>query len=91
MSVQPERNDYVGIRAHVCVFPRHAHVHRLPITVDGKLYLVYFDHERRKTDRAKATYVFLRLMHKRAPIDFSVELDFPDVMQMLSLSVLFFI
>ena len=91
MSVQPERNDYVGVRARVSVFPRQTRVRRLPITVDGKLYLVYFDYERHKTDRAKATYVFLRLIHKRAAMDFSVEFDFPDVMRMLSLSVVFFI
>ena len=89
MSVRPERNDYVGIRARVSVFPRHTRVHRLPMTVDGKLYLVYFDHERHKTDRAKATYVFLRLKHKGAVMDFSIELHFLDIMRMLSLSVLY--
>lgn len=81
--------DYVGIRARVSVFPRHTRVRRLPMTVDGKLYLVYFDRERHKTDRAKATYVFLRLKHKGAAMDFSIELHFLDIMRMLSLSVLY--
>ena len=87
MSVRPECNGYVGIRARVSVFPRHTRVRRLPMTVDGTLYLVYFDRERHKTDCAKATYVFVRLKHKGEAMDFSIELHFSDVMRMLSLSV----
>ena len=87
--VQPERNNYVGVR--ISVFPRHCCVARVPITVDGKLYLVYFDRVRHKTDRANATYVFLRLIHKTVAMNFSIEQDFHDIMQMLTMSVLTFL
>ena len=80
MLVRPEDGGYVGIRADVHVFPLNHEVYRVPATVDGRLYLIYFDPVCHTDDRTNAKYVFLRLLHKTAAVDFFVEDDFPDIM-----------
>jgi len=80
MLVHPEDGGYVGIKLDGSVFPLNCQVYRVPATVDGRLYLIYFDRVRYTSDRTNATYVFLHLLHKTTVVDFSVEEDLPDIM-----------
>ena len=84
MVIAPEDGGYVGVRAHVRIFPPGYRVGRMPVTVDGRLYRVYLDRIRHRHSRTKATYVFVRLLHPTAAMDFSVERDFPDVLRILT-------
>ena len=84
MLVRPEDGGYVGIRADAHVFPLNHEVCRVPATVDGRLYLIYLDPVCHMDDHTNATYVFLRLLHKAAAVNFSVEDDFPDIMRIMT-------
>ena len=82
MLVKPESDGRDGISAEICVFPEHCAVSRITTTVDNRTYLIYFDQERHAHNRAKATYIFLRLSDNGTACDFSMENDFPDIIRL---------
>ena len=82
-----DRGGKVRIRPHMHLFPQNARVARVPLHIDGRMYLMYLDCVHYKHICNKATYVFLRLLHRGATIDFSVEQDFPNIMQLLMMWV----
>ena len=84
MKICVEDDEYVGIMADQKVFGIDASVETMVLTVNEKLYRVYFDQTFHKTNRRQATYVFLSLYDQDLALDFSIEDDLLNVLDALT-------
>ena len=89
MLVRREADGYVGIKADEKVFMPDAPIKVTVVTIDQKIYRIYFDEKVHHIDRTKAKYVFMRLRNSDYAIDVSVEDDLPNFLDCLTKSVFF--
>ena len=87
MLVRREADGYVGIKADEKVFMPDAPIKVIVVTIDQKIYRIYFDEKVHNTDRTKAKYVFVRLRNADYAIDVSFEDDLPVFLDCLTKSV----
>ena len=84
MKIRVEDDDHVGIMADQKVFGIDASVETMVLTVNEKLYRVYFDQTLHKTNRGQATHVFLRLYEQDLALDFGIKDDLLNMLDALT-------
>ena len=87
MLVRREPDGYVGIKADEKVFTPDALIKVTVITIDQKIYRVYFEEKVHNANHTKAKYVFMRLHNSDYAINVSVEDDLPIFLDCLTKSV----
>lgn len=84
MIVRREEDKYLGILADQKVFGNDTAVEIMMLTINGKLYRVYFDQVQHKANRGKGTYMFMRLENRELALDICIEDDMPNILDALT-------
>lgn len=86
MLVRPEKESdgFVGIIADQKIFSYDTNITAVVLTINDKLFRIYFNETLHRTDRANATYVFTRLQSSDVAIDITIEDDLPDIIDCLT-------
>lgn len=84
MIVHAEEDNYLGILADQKVFGNDTAVEIMMLTMNEKLYRVYFDQVQHKGNHGKGTYVFMRLYDRELALDICIEDDLPNILDALT-------
>ena len=82
MTITHEGSNDVGILAEQTVFSLGATIRKWHVSVDNKLFRVYFDITRHEIDHENATYVFLRMPQQRKFISICAEDDMAHLLEL---------
>ena len=81
---QKESDGFVGIKADQKVFSYGDNIAPVVLTINDKLFRVYFNQTLHSTARANTTYVFIRLHSCDVAIDITIEDDLTDIIDCLT-------
>ena len=81
---QKETDGFVGIKADQKVFSYNDNIAPVVLTINDKLFCVYFNQTLHSTTRANATYVFMHLHSCDVAIDITIEDDLTDIIDCLT-------
>ena len=84
MLVRREADGYVGIKADEKIFAPDADIKVTIITIDNKIYRIYFDENIHHTNCRNAKYIFMRLCNCDYAIDINIENDLPILIDCLT-------
>lgn len=84
MLVRTEDNGKIGIKTDQNIFPPHSDIETTELTVNHKLFHVYFDLDKHKSNCTKTSYVFLRLRNSDVATDIVIEDDLPTIIDCLT-------
>lgn len=84
MLVRAEDDGQIGIKTDQTIFPPATNIKSVDLTVDQKLYHVYFDLAKHESIRTQASYIFLRLQNTDFAIDIIIEDDLPSIIDCLT-------
>ena len=84
MTVRPDLHGNADILEDENVFPPSMQITSIPITVNDKLFRVYFNKHLDAANNEDRMYVFLRLRSNTEAISININNDLPDMVDVFS-------
>ena len=84
MTVRPDLHGNADILEDEKMFPPSMQISSIPITVNDKLFRVYFNKELHIANNEDRMYVFLRLRSNMEAISININHDLPDIVDVFS-------
>jgi len=85
MTVRLDEDGCDDIRPDQIVLSRRVCIEKSLVTIDDRLYCVYFDAVHHELDRTNATYIFVRMLDEKKAISLCPEDALPDLARALQM------